>query len=58
MNPALCKGDGLCCSKCPTGAIHLKHFTDEEVLSQIDAALSESWGSPRRKTPVREEVRT
>ena len=58
VNPALCKGDGLCCSKCPTGAIHLKHFTDEEVLSQIDAALSESWGSPRRKTPVREEVRT
>ena len=43
--PALCKGDGLCCSKCPTGAIVLRHFTDEEVFSQIDAALSESWSS-------------
>jgi heterodisulfide reductase subunit A len=39
VNPVLCKGDGLCNSKCPTGAITLKHFTDEEVESQIDAAL-------------------
>jgi heterodisulfide reductase subunit A len=39
VNPVLCKGDGLCNSKCPTGAITLKHFTDEEILSQIDAAL-------------------
>jgi heterodisulfide reductase subunit A len=38
VNPILCKGDGLCNSRCPTGAIFLKHFTDEEILSQIDAA--------------------
>ncbi len=38
VNPVLCKGDGLCCAKCPTGAIQLKHFTDEEILAQIDAA--------------------
>ena len=38
VNPVLCKGDGLCNTKCPTGAIVLKHFTDEEILSQIDAA--------------------
>ena len=38
VNPVLCKGDGLCNAKCPTGAIVLKHFTDEEILSQIDAA--------------------
>ena len=37
VNPVLCKGDGLCNAKCPTGAIYLKHFTDEELLSQIDA---------------------
>jgi heterodisulfide reductase subunit A len=36
--PVLCKGDGLCCTKCPTGAISLKHYTDDEILSQIDAA--------------------
>ncbi|MCP4896394.1 MAG: CoB--CoM heterodisulfide reductase iron-sulfur subunit A family protein [bacterium] len=40
VNPVLCKGDGLCCAKCPTNAVMLKHFTDEEVFLQIDAALS------------------
>jgi len=39
VNPVLCKGDGLCNAKCPTGAIFLKHFTDEELLSQIDVAV-------------------
>jgi heterodisulfide reductase subunit A len=43
VNPVLCKGDGLCNAKCPTGAIQLKHFTDEEILAQIDAAAE-----PRR----------
>ncbi|MBI4295748.1 MAG: CoB--CoM heterodisulfide reductase iron-sulfur subunit A family protein, partial [Chloroflexi bacterium] len=39
VNPVLCKGCGLCNAKCPTAAISLKHFTDEELLSQIDAAF-------------------
>jgi heterodisulfide reductase subunit A len=39
VNPVLCKGDGLCTTKCPTRAIQLKHFTDEEILAQIDAAV-------------------
>ncbi len=38
MNPVLCKGDGLCNAMCPTGAIQLRHFTDQELLAQIDAA--------------------
>jgi heterodisulfide reductase subunit A len=37
VNPVLCKGDGLCNPKCPTGAISLKHFTDDELSNQIDA---------------------
>jgi len=41
VNPVLCKGDGLCNTVCPTAAISLKHFTDEEILSQIDAAVPE-----------------
>jgi heterodisulfide reductase subunit A len=41
VNPILCKGDGLCNAKCPTGAIFLKHFTDEDLLSQIDAAAGD-----------------
>jgi heterodisulfide reductase subunit A len=41
VNPVLCKGDGLCNTVCPTAAISLKHFTDEELVSQIDAAVPE-----------------
>jgi heterodisulfide reductase subunit A len=41
VNPVLCKGDGLCNSVCPTAAISLQHFTDEELLSQIDAAVGD-----------------
>jgi heterodisulfide reductase subunit A len=51
VNPILCKGDGLCNAKCPTNAISLKHFTDEEVFCQIDAAI------PRRaKEPADQGV--
>jgi heterodisulfide reductase subunit A len=38
VNAILCKGDGLCNTKCPTGAIYLNHYTDEEIFRQIDAA--------------------
>lgn len=41
VNPVLCKGDGLCNSVCPTGAIQLKHFTDEQLINEIDSALPE-----------------
>ena len=41
VNPVLCKGDGLCNAKCPTNAIVLKHFTDDALLSQIDAAVTD-----------------
>ena len=41
VNPVLCKGDGLCNAKCPTGAIFLKHFTDDDLVSQIDAAVGD-----------------
>jgi len=40
VNPVLCKGDGLCNACCPSGAIVLKHFTDAEIISQIDAAAA------------------
>jgi len=38
VNSILCKGDGLCNAVCPVSAISLKHYTDEELLCQIDAA--------------------
>ena len=39
VNAVLCKGDGLCNAKCPTGAIQLKHYTDDEIYRQIDASM-------------------
>ena len=39
VNPVICKGDGLCNPKCPASAIYLKHFTDDELVSQIDQAV-------------------
>jgi heterodisulfide reductase subunit A len=42
VNPVLCKGCGLCSAKCPTRAITLKHFTHDEIISQIDAAFADS----------------
>jgi heterodisulfide reductase subunit A len=41
VNPVLCKGDGLCNAKCPTGAIALKHFNDNEIMTEIDALVPE-----------------
>jgi heterodisulfide reductase subunit A len=46
VNPILCKGDGLCSSRCPTAAISLKHFTNEEIFAQIDAAFPVSLETP------------
>jgi len=39
VNAVLCKGDGLCNAKCPTNAIQLKHYTDEEIYHQLDAEI-------------------
>jgi heterodisulfide reductase subunit A len=38
---ALCKGCGVCGTACPTKAINLGHFTTEEILAQVRAALTE-----------------
>jgi heterodisulfide reductase subunit A len=38
---ALCKGCGVCGTACPTKAITMGHFTTEEILAQVKAALCE-----------------
>ncbi|MEM3626553.1 MAG: NAD(P)-binding protein [Candidatus Bathyarchaeia archaeon] len=35
---AMCQGCGLCASACPTKAIKMRHYSDEQVLAQIQAA--------------------
>jgi len=39
--PALCRGCGACAAECPRRAITMQHFTDEQVLAQIKAGLTE-----------------
>lgn len=36
-----CKGCGTCVAGCPFAALDQHHFTDEQMLAQIDAALEE-----------------
>jgi len=39
---ALCKGCGACGTACPTKAITMGHFTTDEILAQVKAALVEA----------------
>jgi len=36
---ALCRGCGACAAECPRRAITMRHFTDQQVLSQVKAAI-------------------
>ncbi len=46
---ALCKGCGTCGAECRFGAITMNHFTDEQIITQIDAHLAEK---PQEKVIV------
>lgn len=36
---ALCKACGACVAACPSGAIKARHFTDEQLIAQIEGVL-------------------
>jgi heterodisulfide reductase subunit A len=40
VNEALCKGCGTCGAACPSGAISMHHFTDDQILAQVEALFS------------------
>jgi heterodisulfide reductase subunit A len=37
----VCKGCGTCAAACPQFAIYMKHYTDEQILAQVRAALTD-----------------
>jgi len=39
---ALCKGCGVCVAACPSSAIKGRHFTDQQVLAQVDGLFCET----------------
>jgi heterodisulfide reductase subunit A len=36
VNEALCKGCGTCVAACPAGAITARHFSDRQILAEIE----------------------
>lgn len=40
VNEVICKGCGTCTTACPTGAIRSKHFTEKQILSQIEGIMN------------------
>lgn len=39
VNEALCKGCGSCAAVCPTGAMSVRHSTDRQILTMVDALV-------------------
>ena len=39
VNEALCKGCGACVGGCPSDAISLNHFTNEQILAEMEGML-------------------
>jgi heterodisulfide reductase subunit A len=41
VNSAACAGCGTCAAECAFGAIVMNHFTDDQILSQVDTLLAQ-----------------
>lgn len=46
VESTLCKACGTCVAACPSGAITARHFTDEQILEQIEGVMAWSSSQP------------
>jgi heterodisulfide reductase subunit A len=46
INEALCKGCGVCVAACPAAAIIARHFTDQQILAEVEALLVDARPAP------------
>jgi len=44
VNRALCEGCGTCAADCPADCIRMRHFTDEQIITQVRTALQKNPG--------------
>ena len=42
VNTAACAGCGTCAAECASGAIHMNHFSNDQIFGQIDTMLAEN----------------
>jgi heterodisulfide reductase subunit A len=42
VNTAACAGCGTCAAECPFDAITMNHFTDQQILSQVETLLEDN----------------
>jgi len=42
INDVLCKGCGVCVAACPAAAITARHFTDQQILGELEALLADA----------------
>ena len=42
VEETLCQGCGVCAGACPTGAMQLRHYTDSQVVAEVEALLAGS----------------
>jgi heterodisulfide reductase subunit A len=42
VTEAMCRGCGACAAECQFGAINIRHFDDEQYMTQTEAALEEN----------------
>jgi heterodisulfide reductase subunit A len=44
VNPALCKGCGTCVAACPSGVITGAHFSNAQIMAEIEGILVDLQG--------------